>query len=251
MDRNTIIEIHVSIHAPRAGCDWRCADALVHSFRFNSRTPCGVRLKTSFTQSSHLRFQFTHPVRGATIVKITIVIHQNVSIHAPRAGCDGICSLTELLTNSFNSRTPCGVRQLGWILFDLSDRFQFTHPVRGATLQVGDGVALGGVSIHAPRAGCDKPRGDCPRPSATFQFTHPVRGATSILIFPPLDIKVSIHAPRAGCDVVLVSYHVLATFQFTHPVRGATEAVRQEQIAKLVSIHAPRAGCDGSVNICS
>ena len=33
-------------------------------------------------------FQFTHPVWGATIVEITIVIDEEVSIHAPRVGCD-------------------------------------------------------------------------------------------------------------------------------------------------------------------
>jgi len=33
--------------------------------------------------------------------------------------------------------------------------FQSTHPARGATTNSGDYSASSGVSIHAPRAGCD------------------------------------------------------------------------------------------------
>ena len=58
------------------------------------------------------------------------------------------------------------------------------------------------ISIHAPRAGCDRPR------------THGcVRGR-----------RISIHAPRAGCDVGAGSQLALSQqFQSTHPVRGATD----------------------------
>ena len=57
----------------------------------------------------------------------------DVSIHAPREGCD-FCDLKALqIPNSFNSRTPGGVRQLIGIV---------TH-------------CLERVSIHAPREGCD------------------------------------------------------------------------------------------------
>ena len=55
---------------------------------FNSRTPCGVRRVVSWTLLALKMFQFTHPVWGATIVQITIVIDEQ----------------------GFNSRTPCGVR---------------------------------------------------------------------------------------------------------------------------------------------
>ena len=34
-------------------------------------------------------------------------------------------------------------------------KFQSTHPVRGATLLVKIDVARSGISIHAPREGCD------------------------------------------------------------------------------------------------
>ena len=35
-------------------------------------------------------FQFTHPGRGATIKAIKRIIEHDVSIHAPREGCDSV-----------------------------------------------------------------------------------------------------------------------------------------------------------------
>ena len=56
----------VSIHAPRAGCDYVPYRLLIPNYEF----------------------QFTHPVRGATKKYIGNIMYVNVSIHAPRAGCD-------------------------------------------------------------------------------------------------------------------------------------------------------------------
>ena len=101
--------------------------------RFNSRTPCGVRHLIGCGFVQEMVFQFTHPVRGATLKRECIEADVWVSIHAPRAGCDG--GQYEALTSQerFNSRTPCGVRRL------------YRFPVEYVTY----------VSIHAPRAGCD------------------------------------------------------------------------------------------------
>ena len=104
--------------------------------------------------SSHL-FQFTHPVRGATICVFDRLYMNDVSIHAPREGCD---------YNSFIAQVK---------------KF---------------------VSIHAPREGCDPIRKYTYNAGDEFQFTHPVRGATF----------------RGMLDFI---FH---EFQFTHPVRGAT-----------------------------
>ena len=80
----------------------------------------------------------------------------SVSIHAPREGCDlwDMCDLP------------------------LTQRFQFTHPGRGATADQSCSVEVVNVSIHAPREGCD-------------------------IILNQLRLKwrVSIHAPREGCDL--------------------------------------------------
>ena len=78
----------VSIHAPRAGCDKHTPQKHHAVHRFNSRTPCGVRLS-----------EYISPDRISY-----------VSIHAPRAGCDIHAKIQLLSDNSFNSRTPCGVR---------------------------------------------------------------------------------------------------------------------------------------------
>ena len=82
-----------------------------------------------------------------------------VSIHAPREGCDKV-----------------GIQPL-----TLSSKFQFTHPVRGATTQSLQTIVNVKVSIHAPREGCDlalTPGGP--------------------------QLRVSIHAPREGCDLYYI-----------------------------------------------
>ena len=56
-------------------------------------------------------FQFTHPGRGATSMNKT--------------------KMLEWI--GFNSRTPGGVRLIGWLFVALWVQFQFTHPGRGAT----------------------------------------------------------------------------------------------------------------------
>ena len=59
---------HVSIHAPREGCD---------------------RYAQQF-DSPDFTFQFTHPARGATVGGVTVGDEVFVSIHAPREGCDSM-----------------------------------------------------------------------------------------------------------------------------------------------------------------
>ena len=95
--------------------------------------------------------------------------------------------------------------------------------MRGATVAESAGELIEGISIHAPREGCDVLRLYASRRSAT----------------------ISIHAPREGCDHAL---HVLGRlshlFQSTHPVRGATNPNNTFTQQINISIHAPREGCD-------
>ena len=92
-----------------------------------------MRLSNSALAREEGVFQFTHPVWGAT---------QYVDN-------------ARYIQDSFNSRTPCGVRlpdkgeMLAW------QKFQFTHPVWGATPNSLLHLPLCSVSIHAPRVGCD------------------------------------------------------------------------------------------------
>ena len=165
---------------PRTPCGVRPSSAVSDgcSCYFNPRTPCGVRptipvcfCKRALFQSTHpvrgatenkviiideSQFQSTHPVRGATLTIISILPTLQISIHAPRAGCDLEYRKRGFYNDYFNPRTPCGVRRLGW-----------------------GGVRMDAIiSIHAPRAGCDVRShvgtGSCNE----FQSTHPVRGAT-------------------------------------------------------------------------
>ena len=82
--------VDISIHAPLAGCD-RPARALTLRTRyFNPRTPCGVRRLQFCERAVGLKFQSTHPLRGATIRLIGVAELREISIHAPLAGCDSL-----------------------------------------------------------------------------------------------------------------------------------------------------------------
>ena len=138
------------------GCDTLRPISERRAVCFNSRTPCGVRPSMGVSQKGDSMFQFTHPVWGATQQRSRSHTLRQVSIHAPRVGCDFLLSV---------------IKRYRLV-------FQFTHPVWGATDGADDCRWYAGVSIHAPRVGCDarsSPDGHPPR----FQFTHPVWGATS------------------------------------------------------------------------
>ena len=239
-----IKEVIVSIHAPRVGCDTDATPEQAQQLRFNSRTPCGVRLKDNgrcpecyvsihaprvgcdttvrSSQTEILQFQFTHPVWGATI-----------NFYLNR------------FSKRFNSRTPCGVRHLMTMQDQNTPTFQFTHPVWGATYLYTSIERFNTVSIHAPRVGCD------------------VQGQDVSFI-----IYVSIHAPRVGCDhshkqgqkrpnrfnsrtpcgvrhgVPLQYVAPTNRFNSRTPcgVRHYLDTLDYTQAT--VSIHAPRVGCD-------
>ena len=58
--------------------------------------------------------------------------------------------------SDFNPRTPRGVRRLkSYLSLALDGEFQSTHPARGATFARRRFYQTGGISIHAPREGCD------------------------------------------------------------------------------------------------
>ena len=69
-------------------------------------------------------------------------------------------------------------------------------------MDVGFAVVDVGISIHAPREGCDPIPSGLVSNAVLFQSTHPVRGAT----------------------IVLRHQIIKIPFQSTHPVRGATIA---------------------------
>ena len=194
------------------------------SIRFNSRTPGGVRhLGRWHHPSTPLRFNSRTPGGVRPLVRLVDEVGNLVSIHAPREGCDGGPLTTMLPTTSFNSRTPGGVRPTYTDYNGGGTMFQFTHPGRGATVIIIISKCYYGVSIHAPREGCDLFVEEANRGYKAFQFTHPGRGATywykgvndvlrgfnsrtpggvRLISAVPMHWQegVSIHAPREGCD---------------------------------------------------
>ena len=82
--------------------------------RFQSTHPVrGATADSSISAHWRCIFQSTHPVRGATGFDGENAILAIISIHAPREGCDEVTGVS-----------------IGDIVI-----FQSTHPVRGATVQ--------------------------------------------------------------------------------------------------------------------
>ena len=152
-----IAALHISIHAPLAGCDVGCRSPPYQSFLFQSTHPLRGATITIAESVPAVIFQSTHPLRGATLSSPSPALpatHFNprtpcgvrlaqrnrgpvraaISIHAPLAGCD----------------CPTRARK------GATNEFQSTHPLRGATTIPERHIAYRRViSIHAPLAGCD------------------------------------------------------------------------------------------------
>ena len=146
-----VVDLDVSIHAPRAGSDAaRPCDSFgrfqsrppcgerrnlsqnaSHRRSFNPRPPCGERHRHTNRLTKRATFQSTPPVRGATATLAVVDSDLKVSIHAPRAGSDMASTGSVPRSSGFNPRPPCGERRL----------------------QARDRARLRNVSIHAPRAG--------------------------------------------------------------------------------------------------
>ena len=191
----------VSIHAPWEGCDLLVADKSNTFFRFNSRTLGRVRRSAPYQILLSVRFQFTHPGKGATMRHCNVIgcalfqfTHPGkgatvwccrsadrylVSIHAPWEGCDPSPWRDLAYTPfGFNSRTLGRVRQS-------AGKRQYRNYSSFNSRTLGRVRLLVTQSI---------------RPLAMFQFTHPGKGATRAIIVARADSIVSIHAPWEGCD---------------------------------------------------
>ena len=130
--------LHVSIHAPREGCDsyFDLNSGVIASFQF-THPGRGATAKDFRLLTFILPFQFTHPGRGATLWKSNRR-YEYLSFNSRTPGGVRLPTICRLLHSiSFNSRTPGGVRPARGVLFLLLHLFQFTHPGRGAT---GDGA---------------------------------------------------------------------------------------------------------------
>ena len=213
----------ISIHAPREGCDSSSpASKTVSHADFNPRTPRGVRHWESSRDAPACDFNPRTPrgVRPHHIIDLYLCAF--ISIHAPREGCDAFLPRSGRPADHFNPRTPRGVRRSTVPPPLLYSNFNPRTP-RGVRRAFDRGrFRAGGISIHAPREGCDAPTASERRTTWTFQSTHPARGATVGDIVVHGRVAISIHAPREGCDLS----------QFV------------DTTSRAISIHAPREGCD-------
>ena len=234
---------------------------------FQSTHPARGATGTSGNPNVTIVFQSTHPARGATGCAITYYYSRIISIHAPREGCDtsnaiqpsrgGIsihapregCDPTyprcNRFTYSFQSTHPARGATAVQAFLPASAVFQSTHPARGATLYLAPRIRYFGISIHAPREGCDTYVPFVPSSYADFNPRTPrgVRrgrpyGDGRATHFNPRTPRGVRPARRWGW----MRTHV---FQSTHPARGATGHLSTRATAIAISIHAPREGCDG------
>ena len=111
----------VSIHAPWEGCD-SIGERGAASPIVSIHAPwegCDAMMLGS--ERLVLKFQFTHPGKGATI-RITFSPHTlSVSIHAPWEGCDLSDMISVISPTCFNSRTlgrvrPFQVTLISWLV---------------------------------------------------------------------------------------------------------------------------------------
>ena len=174
------METDVSIHAPRAGCDFKEID----------------------DKLNRNEFQSTHPARGATCSATRrSTPATGFNPRTPRGVRRGISPSRARRTECFNPRTPRGVRRAQGAGASIACRFQSTHPARGATAATAHRPPPHGrFNPRTPRGvrPTERSRHDAIQP---FQSTHPARGATLRGRQAYIRAGVSIHAPRAGCDL--------------------------------------------------
>ena len=237
--------VSISIHAPHAGCDQTEAHHITLSVNFNPRTPCGVRRHRLLTLEHQGQISIHAPHAGCDRGAFVFDVPQTISIHAPHAGCDLYPSVIPYAPLDFNPRTPCGVRLREFGAYSWDEKFQSTHPMRGATLLANSNLSAGIISIHAPHAGCDILPDKHVLVLVYFNPRTPcgVRRIDNCTFSGFSDFN-----PRTPCGVRHLVYAArLSTAQNFNPrtpcgVRPRTCAVGV--CTRQISIHAPHAGCD-------
>ena len=147
--------------------------------QFQSTHPARGATIAAISSGLSTSFQSTHPARGATVRRPPFCFHFDISIHAPREGCDSLPSAPATTSTYFNPRTPRGVRRQRVCTISMGNRNFNPRTPRGVRLiRHVDLLHDFEISIHAPREGCDSLL-VCTRSACVpFQSTHPARGAT-------------------------------------------------------------------------
>ena len=148
----------ISIHAPREGCDVVGRAPLSDLYSISIHAPReGCDGWGYYGESWGIKFQSTHPARGATPSLCAVRKRQGISIHAPREGCDAGCGGGNAQKRISIHAPREGCDDFKRAFSEDTILFQSTHPARGATARGGDMAAR----------------------LTEFQSTHPARGATT------------------------------------------------------------------------
>ncbi len=175
--------------------------SIIATLLFQSTLPgWGATTRHSLTRTLVYIFQSTLPGWGATDPAQQRQLRRNITIHAPRMGCDRPRATATTTTKYYNPRSPDGVRQTPRNSDNYDEIFQSTLPGWGATDPAQQRQLRRNISIHAPRMGSDVNWAQWTPNTSLFQSTLPGGGATFLdaCRYPPIDI--SIHAPRMGSD---------------------------------------------------
>ena len=143
-----------------------------------------------------LKFQSTHPMRGATKEYRFSEQETKISIHAPARGAT--CILRhERKRNKFQSTHPRGVRRTDDPLPTVTTGFQSTHPRGVRHAHDAQSVEVLHISIHAPARGATQ--GDARAVPCPDDFNPRTREGCDVL--DPATMQgeqISIHAPARG-----------------------------------------------------
>ena len=186
MDKfQTICKQRISIHAPREGSDWALSAGFCTGSIFLSTLPARGATSTYLEAPPEwLGISIHAPREGSDRSRLPRPDqHICISIHAPREGSDSRTTCPAVERQNFYPRSPRGERQGGPALGGLESPFLSTLPARGATQGAVAHLAVGSISIHAPREGSDLPIcPTCKRRSRIFLSTLPARGAMEVTI---------------------------------------------------------------------
>ncbi len=208
---------------PGWGATTFCRIVQITDSDFNPRTPGGVRLYRAIDAQEKREISIHAPRVGCDLLfPININPMEVISIHAPRVGCDVRSSKRACVFLTFQSTHPGWGATFVYFIRRSNNRFQSTHPGWGATFFAILRHRLRTISIHAPRVGCDAGERRTRMTNSYFNPRTP-GGVRREFGFPVMVCRdISIHAPRVGCD----------------------PAVRKGALGRPISIHAPRVGCD-------
>ena len=100
------------------------------------------------------------------------------------------------------------------------------------------------ISIHAPRAGSDRPPHQQPPSVLYFNPCSPCGERLSVIQFLMPTIQFQSMLPVRGATCARLRDREARIFQSMLPVRGATSRLPNGIALSTISIHAPRAGSD-------